>query len=397
MARRWAIQLGFALAFPTAAAADSYVDRYGDLRIDEVQYIATHNSYHIAPDWGVRMLLERSGYQSEEFWNGPRLARALNYTHLPLTTQLDLGIRAVELDIHDDPVGGRFDQPGFLKALRAAGLAPEAPYDPARTLTKPGFKVFHQTDYDQRSTCLRLSDCLAEISSWSSKHPGHAPIFIFLETKQGSSKPLTRDYSAAPKATFSTASWLRLHDEIMTAFKRSQILTPDDVRGTETTVAEAVRRRGWPTLRQSSGKVAFMLLDSETTAASYNAAIGAERASLLFTAERPDATVKVRNQGAEGWITLPDPKDGRIAVAAGVGMLTFTRADADTEEARHSTADRRDRAFAVGASFVSTDYPYPNRLFSDYAVRFADGPFVRCNPVRAARCQAADTQSTSSK
>jgi Phosphoinositide phospholipase C, Ca2+-dependent len=61
--------------------------------------------------------------------------------------------------------------------------------------------------------------------------------------------------------------------------------------------------------------------------------------------------------------------------------LVRTRADADTRQARSGDIKERDKALASGAQFISTDYPRPDRRFSDYSVRFPDGQVARSNPV----------------
>jgi len=63
------------------------------------------------------------------------------------------------------------------------------------------------------------------------------------------------------------------------------------------------------------------------------------------------------------------------------GFLVRTRADIGTRESRSNDPTRRDKAFASGAQFISTDYPEPNQQFSDYRVRFEKGIVVRTNPV----------------
>ena len=44
-------------------------------------------------------------------------------------------------------------------------------------------------------------------------------------------------------------------------FPRQQILTPDDVRGKEATLPEALRKHGWPTLKAARGKVIFGMIN----------------------------------------------------------------------------------------------------------------------------------------
>ena len=72
----------------TAATADDC------LRLNHLQVLGTHNSYHIAPAAPILASL------------GDRAA-ALDYTHKPVPVQLGpLGIRQFEFDVFADPAGG---------------------------------------------------------------------------------------------------------------------------------------------------------------------------------------------------------------------------------------------------------------------------------------------------
>ena len=82
--------------FSTAALA-------GEPRLNQIQVIGSHNSYHIAPDPGVMSLIAAGG---------ARRAESIDYTHPPLAEQFSqLGIRQVELDVYADPKGGLFASP----------------------------------------------------------------------------------------------------------------------------------------------------------------------------------------------------------------------------------------------------------------------------------------------
>ena len=61
--------------------------------------------------------------------------------------------------------------------------------------------------------------------------------------------------------------------------------------------------------------------------------------------------------------------------------MVRTRADSDTREARKNDTTRRDKALSSGAQFISTDYPEPNKKFSDYSVQFTDKKIYRNNPI----------------
>ena len=75
------------------------------VRLNQIQVLGTHNSYHIAP---VPAMLAAIGPQSAD----------IEYTHRPLTEQLSqLGIRQFELDVFADPVGGRYATPAALRMV----------------------------------------------------------------------------------------------------------------------------------------------------------------------------------------------------------------------------------------------------------------------------------------
>ena len=95
----------------------------------------------------------------------------------PLTEQLELGLRSFELDLFEDPEGGRYGAPA------AQALLELDPIDPA--MQEPGFKVFHIQEVDYRSTCLTFVACLTELEAWSEDHPDHLPLVIHLEAKDG--------------------------------------------------------------------------------------------------------------------------------------------------------------------------------------------------------------------
>jgi len=101
--------------------------RLEHLRLNDIQVLASHNSYHIEPEPKLFDLLR--GFLGEA-------ADGFQYTHQPLTQELDLGVRQVELDVFvDDPEGGRYAAP---KLVPVAGLEPVDP-----RMAEPGLKVFH--------------------------------------------------------------------------------------------------------------------------------------------------------------------------------------------------------------------------------------------------------------
>ena len=331
------------------------------VRLNEIQMLGTHNSYHIAP---AAPMLAALGVRG----------RDLEYTHRPLPDQLSrLGIRQIELDVFADPEGGHYARPATLARIK--GLEP-----PGAGLLKPGFKVLHVQDIDFHSTCPTLVACLTEIRDWSRSNPWHVPILILIEAKDspiddpdnvGYVKPLPID-GAALRA---------LEREIRDVFHDGDILKPDDVRAGHPTLAAAVAANGWPVLRAVRGKVLFALDNTDHHRTEYLRGNPSLEGRLLFVSSPPGepsaAFVKMNEAIGEG--------ERRILETVKGHFLVRTRADVPTEEARSGSTTRRDAAFRSGAQYVSTDYPEPSPFGSGYSARLprAERLPSRCNPVTA--------------
>ncbi len=103
------------------------------LRLNQIQVLGTHNSYHVAPPVGPGLTPER------------------DITQAPLTVQLERqSVRQIELDVH------------------AGGGGP--------------LRVFHLRG-DEGTTCPTLVDCLREVRDWSEHHRDHVPLFVLVEAK----------------------------------------------------------------------------------------------------------------------------------------------------------------------------------------------------------------------
>ncbi|MDQ2825959.1 MAG: phosphatidylinositol-specific phospholipase C1-like protein [Actinomycetota bacterium] len=112
----------------------------GTLRLNQIQVLGTHNSYHVAPP------------------PGPGVTPDRDITQSTLTIQLDhQSVRQVELDVH---------------AGRPGGLA-----------------VFH-LDGDEGTTCPTFVQCLTEVRAWSQRNRGHLPVFVLVEPKDDPGAPV---------------------------------------------------------------------------------------------------------------------------------------------------------------------------------------------------------------
>lgn len=328
--------------------------------LDEIQVLAAHNAYHLE---GEAPLLQAITD------NLPALTPTIEYSHPTLTEQLDLGVRSMELDVFEDPDGGRYATP---KAQELLGLAPIDP-----VMRDPGFKVFHVQEVDYRSTCLTFVRCLEELETWSDAHPTHLPIVVQIEAKDSEiPDPLALGF-VQPIPT-SEATFVALEAEILSVLDEGQIVTVGDVQGDHETVRAAIEADGWPDVDDLQGRFVFTLDDRSPKRDLYRAIHDDTRDRLIFvSAEAPD------DDAAFTVINDPVADGDRIRALVAQGYLVRTRTDADTAEARTGDTARRDAAFASGAQIVSTDYEREDPRFPGFVVDLpGDGP-ARCNPVSA--------------
>lgn len=306
----------------------------GDLKINQVQLIGSHNSYHIAqPQAKIDQMVDLVTKLHLDVGD----PRSLAYTHAPLATQLDRGVRSFELDVNV-PAGA----PGAETA-----------------------KVEHITGLDTSSTCPDLARCIADITGWMAKNPDHVPIPVLIELK-----------------TDFTPAQLDVLDRIVRTAAATRLLDPDAVRGDAATLRDAVESKGWPKLSDAHDKMFFMLDNGGTNSERYRAGHANLTGRALFTTDGLGDDGKLRDDAAV--LKLNDPGDGKqISGMVAKGFFVRTRADADLAEAKANDTKRRDIAFSSGAQVVSTDYP-PGEPRSDngYLVSFGGkNPGLRCDPV----------------
>jgi hypothetical protein len=332
------------------------------VRLNQIQVIGSHNSYHAGFAPSERKYLEMKN---------PKTLRSLDYRHAPLGEQLSGGVRQVEIDIFADPDGGRFAHPAIVRKIAAAGLPADPDFDPHHEMDKPGFKVMHVQDVDERSTCHTFVACLKDIRTWSKQHPHHLPIFILVETKEGTPRDLPDAVKAEP---FTPALFDAMDAEIRSVFEPSEIITPDEVRGNAPSLVEAVLAGHWPTLAKARGRVIF-LMDQQHVGPIYTQGHPSLRGRMLFTNAipgAPDAAFVEQNGGSVE----------EINALVKQGYLVRTRTDESTEQARTNDTTRRDLALSSGAQMLSTDYPSSEpSQWTKYFVGLPNGLVARCNPV----------------
>jgi hypothetical protein len=188
------------------------------LRLNHIQVLGTHNSYHIAPENPI------------DAWA---------YTHKPLNVQLGShGIRQFELDLYWNK-------------------------------DKKHYLVQHIPLLDPKTTCDTFVKCLKVMKDWSDRHPQHLPMIVMLETKVSSVDEPPQMFESMEK-------------EILKVWPRESILKPDDVQGSYATIQEAIQKEGWPTLGAVRGKILFFLLTNSKRRAVYTDNNTSLKGKLMF-------------------------------------------------------------------------------------------------------------------
>ncbi|WP_342667388.1 phosphatidylinositol-specific phospholipase C1-like protein [Edaphobacter aggregans] len=353
-----AATLGIQAQAQTAASQDQLV------HLNQIQVIGTHNSYN------------RGFAPSEAKWlqeKNPKAFQALDYAHGPLASQLDGGVRQMEIDIAADPQGGRYSHPRITDLVREAKLPADPVFDPTHEMDKPGLKVIHIVDLNERSNCQLFVECLKQVHTWSQANPQHVPIFLLIENKAGGVASIPNSVTAPQ---FTAADFDELDAEIRSVFSPSELIVPDQVRGTYPTLEAAVLAGNWPTVEASRGKVLF-LMDQKPSGPIYTAGHPSLKGRILFTNSspgQPDAAFVEENEA---------PAD-EINSLVKRGYIVRARADENTIAARTNDTRRRDELLKSGAQFISTDYPaFEMSKWTGYSVALPDGTIARCNPVNA--------------
>lgn len=351
-----AVFTGFCLSLLSVSLLQA--QQMDDLKINQIQVIGSHNSYKKA------ILPEVYRYLSKK--DSMNLLPRIQYEHIPIPEQLDLGLRNLEIDVYADSKGGKYAHPKILDLVKTT-----TPFDPEGKMKKPGYKMIHITDIDYQTWYYTLEDCLKDLKKWSDAHPDHDPVFITLEPKDGN----TNQFGTEPEH-YTSALFDELDNELRNYLGKNKIITPDDIRGRYTSLNEAVLHQNWPKIKDAKGKFLFVLDNNSENRDLYIQGHPSLQRRMIFTNSAPGT--------AEAAVLFMNDPGPEISGLVKQGYLIRTRADADTMEARKEDYSRFERAKESGAQIITTDYYQPSKLFkSSYKVNFDSKTYERRNPVNA--------------
>ncbi|TXH94430.1 MAG: hypothetical protein E6Q75_13160 [Rheinheimera sp.] len=349
-----------------------------DCRLNQAHWLGSHNSFKpVLPAAYYDTLATRLQQLAEP---PARLQlqdklQTLRYGHASLTSQLNSGLRLLELDFLKDDAGGSFARPLFGAELKQA-LLPQtqqdlpAQYFPA-TLTQPGFKVLHLPDIDFASHCAQARDCIATLVQWSKTNPGHWPVLIVInvrEQRAGGYLPAAIAARVSKVESWQATDYQALEQLWLDGLGRERLLTPDDVRKAPLSLAASVQQHGWPTLKQAAGRFLLLFDGSPAQLALYRSGHPSLQGRLMFgnyAADTDEAAIRVLND--------PATEQAEIASALALGLLVRTRSD----DGNVLQPARFQAALTSGAQFISSDfYAGAPQGEPELQFRLPDGPFT---------------------
>ncbi len=348
-----------------------------DLKINQIQVIASHNSYRKRTyppllDYlkGLTAILPAS--LNPESWD---------YDHPPFNEQFsDYNVRGLEIDVSPDPNGGYYYNRGGNSFINEP-IESNIPQ-----LLQPGYKVFHVADLDYETHYYTFIEALQAIKQWSDDNPNHIPLFINVETKSSTPGDILPFQNFVKSIPYSNSLANDIDAEVKSVFGNNldKIITPDKVRGEYNTLEEAVLAGKWPKLSDARGKIILIMEGGLTDFYLDGHESLKNRAMFVYVDEpgTPEAAFVILNNAKAN--------EAEITQRVSEGYIVRTRSDADTDEARTGDVSAREAAFRSGAQITSTDYYKPDSRagqpgWTNFTVQFPQPAPARINPVSAAQ------------
>lgn len=339
------------------------------LKLNQIQIIASHNSYKKLPNPKVSAFLQKVKKQL-----GKEDPGGLEYGHLPFDSQFsNYKIRGLEIDINNDPKGGLY----YKRRINAfiCGLTENSHIE---ELKKPGMKVLHIKDVDFETNYYTFKQALAAIKKWSDEHPKHLPFLINIEAKgvgPGDESGAARFLGFKRSIPFDDAAADSIDAEIKSIFgaDAKNILTPDRIRGSYATLDDMATHNGWPALEDCLGKIIFILQGQAKDEYMKNHDGSKGRLCFIFSQPGKPECAFIKEDD-------PEPVE-KIQALVKKGYIIRTRTDGETVESRKNDYHLMKAAFESGAQMISTDYYKPDLRFSSFCVHFPNHEAGRINPV----------------
>ncbi len=280
------------------------------IKFNELRFLATHNSYQTSKTDAYKSMFSKLS----ELTFGLVDAQMAEFNSQTLTQQLNCGLRSFEMDIE------AFDRDGEIS-----------------------FTCMHIPYTDMTTSCYDFALAMKEIVMWSDNNPGHLPITIIIEPKEGflpleDMKAFNLDYALE-------------FDKTLRATLGDKLFTPADMlRGYES-FGEMRAADDWCKVEDMLGKVLILFHECNTTE-KYIAVDPSIKTQAMFPMLREDDV----DRDCTSFILANDPESfikNSDEILNEKKIVARTRADKYTL----NPPEQNEAAFACGAQIVSTDYP----------------------------------------
>lgn len=292
------------------------------VKLNEMAVMGTHNSYQLRgtlPKQGLMKTLQIISFGAVE--------NKAVFEMDTFTEQLEQGIRNLEIDIET------VDDEGDVS-----------------------FIVTHKAIIDNVSSAYNLAKGLEEIAMWSDNNPGHLPVYLLIEPKDDVP-------SINNMKNFSLEYALEL-DKVLRQVLGDRLFTPQQVMGDYESFEEMRKADGWPTLKQSAGKIIVLLHTCDVTQEYIDTDTSIKTQAmfpmLLFgDIDKPYASFILDN----------DPviaSENNKKTVDENNLMVRTRADdyPDFSDERYKSADN------CGSHIITTDYPPRSVREKDHTYTF---------------------------
>ena len=293
------------------------------IRLNEVSFLATHNSYQPRAGWPYRTLLRALSLIPKVPVDG----RLAGFEMDSLTEQLEHGIRSLELDVQAAG-DGKFSVTHFL--------------------------------LDNRSSCQDFETALEELKLWSAHNPRHLPLIVLIEPKE-------IEFAFGNRRPFDAECAIAL-DGVIRSVMGDLLLTPGETVGEYDSFAAMRADDGWPLLEDCRGRVLFVLHPCSVTE-DYIERDRTVRTQAMFPCLRYGGI----HEEYASFILDNNPNSvTEHPEEAALRLMVRTRADdyPDFSGERYADADR------CGAQIVTTDFPPRDSRAEEHTYSF-DGYTVR--------------------
>ena len=295
------------------------------VKYNEVQFLATHNSYQISSTEEYKKFFKALS----DLTFGLVKKETAEFNMDTLTEQLELGIRGLEIDIET------VDEDGNVS-----------------------FIVAHNPVMDNTSSCYNFEKALEEIKMWSDNNPGHLPVTVIIEPKKGV-VPVNDMKNYSLKYAVTT-------DELIRKVMGDTLLTPADMMGDYANFKEMRENDGWLTLEETAGKILFLLHDTTVTSDYIN-----QDKSIKSQAMFPMLRYADRNKEYASFIIDNKPSQALSHEEESIdkcNLIVRIRPDSFPD----FSDEKYEKANLCKAQIVSTDFP-PTMGESKYHAYSFDG------------------------